>query len=157
MIGDARTVEVPVSLMERWADDLRRLLPPGTLAIRNEMNALLSQSSTSAGATSLRDFVLDELNGQIDSLDETVTQEDMGRILLELRDAVRDGSWQPAPSTEPRFAPGTTFTAASADDMHRWAVRADGLIVSDLGVGPMDGVDPFTIRNVIPPASEQDR
>lgn len=34
--------------------------------------------------------VLDELNDMIDSLDETATHEDMGRVLIELRDAVRD-------------------------------------------------------------------
>ncbi|WIA99725.1 hypothetical protein [Curtobacterium sp. MCBA15_012] len=49
----------------------------------------------------LRTFVLDEVNGMIDSLDETATHEDMGRVLLELRDAVRDGTWQPTPTAEP--------------------------------------------------------
>jgi hypothetical protein len=42
----------------------------------------------------LQEHVLAELNGMIDSLDETVTQEDMGRVLLELRDQVRDGTWK---------------------------------------------------------------
>ncbi len=51
-------------------------------------------------ADDLQAFVLDELNGMIDSLDETVTQEDMGRVLLELRDAVRDETWQPTPTAE---------------------------------------------------------
>lgn len=39
-------------------------------------------------------FVLDEVNDLIDSLDETVSRADMGRVLFELRDAVRDGDWR---------------------------------------------------------------
>lgn len=58
--------------------------------------------STNVEPDDLRAFVLDELNGQIDSLDETVTQEDMGRVLLELRDSVRDGTWRSASSTPTR-------------------------------------------------------
>ena len=42
------TVQVPVSQIERWADDLRRLLSPGTYAIRIELAALLAQPTPTA-------------------------------------------------------------------------------------------------------------
>lgn len=55
------------------------------------------------------------------------------------------------------MSPGTTFTAAASEDVWRWVVRADGLIVSGLGVGPMSALDLSTVRDVTPPSAERDR
>lgn len=42
------TVQVPVSQVTQWRNDLQALLPPGTYAILREIDALLSQPTPSA-------------------------------------------------------------------------------------------------------------
>jgi len=160
MTGTERTIQVPVSLIERaphapgcQVAGLWILPENGGRAVQQsgkctcwkaEVDALLSQPTPSAE----RDDLLSCLELGDDGNYHWDT--DMLDRLLERH----MGEFPAAPPRIEDMAPGTTFTAPLRDNSEdrRWMVTAHGLASSDGSAGvDSKWIDPSTIRDVTPP------
>lgn len=133
-----RTVPVPVSLIEHLA---RELAIHGAHDAAAGLLPLLSQPTPTNEPTCTCGHAMDE---------HDLSETGECQVAVPWCPCMRATDAAEPPRIED-LAPGTTFTAAATEDVWRWAVRADGLVVSGLGVGPMAALDPSTIRDVAPP------
>lgn len=119
-------VQVPVSLLVKWNDDLRSFLPIGTYAILGELASLLSQPTPTAEPCSIkREFVTEAVYCAVHG---------------------REGGWPCKVTAEPPriegMAPGTTCDNYFC---HEPATT------SAAGFYWCADHDPYTIRDVTPP------
>ena len=132
------TVQVPVSQVTQWRNDLQAMLPPGTYAILRELDALLSQPTPSAEAMSA-----DEFSARWRGADT----------------ALRRMSEPAEPPRIEDMAPGTTFTAIlnGGKRLRTYTVTERRILTeSEGGAYALGDIDPSTIRDVQPPARREE-